>query len=127
VLDRHPIQSANHQRRVTFIGFRSAHKKKINQIDIKLNDLKKKTGQNYSTYFCPAVCCLITLDEQSKLERPFFGRIKYLKKKATRMIPPGWGVLRIPHDGHRRKRLAILLYSLKKEKCACLVPSGGRR
>jgi hypothetical protein len=43
------------------------------------------------------------------------------------MIPPGWGVLQIPHDGHRRKRLAILLYSLKKEKCACLVPSGGRR
>jgi hypothetical protein len=79
VLDRHPIQSANHQRRVTFIGFRPAHKK-INQIDVKLNDLKK-TGQNYSTYFCPAVCCLITLDEQSKLERPFFGRIKYFEKK----------------------------------------------
>jgi hypothetical protein len=44
----------------------------------------EKTGQNYSTYFCPAVCCLITLDEQSKLERPFIRSNKIFWKKKRR-------------------------------------------
>jgi hypothetical protein len=81
VLDRHPIQSANHQRRVTFIGFRPAHKK-INQIDVKLNDLKKKLVKIIRHISAQQFAASSRWMSNRSWRDPLFGRIKYFEKKS---------------------------------------------
>lgn len=110
MLDRHPVQSANNQGRVTFIGscpkYGNKNIKWFENYDTKIHKkLKNETCRGQ----------LLPHHGEWTIECPFFRRIT-----SDAHDSPKWGVLRIPHDGHRRKD--VLQYR-NLPTCACLVPS----